>query len=330
MKGFKFVPTRRKVDIGKLVADIKTWERRMRLREYFFDNENEEQDQEYSKQRKSSDWTPNSGRDLWLDLYVETVRDDIIKGLHRNFKMNITENEEKALKELLYDDSIVIRPSDKSSAVVIMNKSDYEDEVYTELEDNGTYKTVKDDLTTKIENKIKKCVESMYKRNIITKEMRGYLLPKGSRPGKVQGNPKIHKKNHPLRTIVNGNNHATENMTEVVENELEENVKNFSTYIKDTTDFLRKLQNIQQPLTNDTIMFCLDVKALYPSVPRLEARDACEQALKNRTNPTIPTECVLEMLDLVLENNHFSFNGKNFIRYEISISQMTMDIFRLS
>ena len=63
-------------------------------------------------------------------------------------------------------------------------------------------------------------------------------------------------------------------------------------------------------------MFCLDVKALYPSVPRLEARDACEQALKNRTNPTIPTECVLEMLDLVLENNHFSFNGKNFIQTE--------------
>jgi hypothetical protein len=37
-KGFKFVPSRRKVDIGKLIADIKTWERRMRLREYFFDD----------------------------------------------------------------------------------------------------------------------------------------------------------------------------------------------------------------------------------------------------------------------------------------------------
>jgi hypothetical protein len=25
-KGFKFVPSRRKVDIGKLIADIQTWE----------------------------------------------------------------------------------------------------------------------------------------------------------------------------------------------------------------------------------------------------------------------------------------------------------------
>jgi hypothetical protein len=62
-----------------------------------------------------------------------------------------------------------------------------------------------EDLTVKIENKLKKKVESisMYKGNLITKEMKGYLIPKGSRPGKVQGNPKMHKKNNPCRVIVN-------------------------------------------------------------------------------------------------------------------------------
>jgi hypothetical protein len=40
------------------------------------------------------------------------------------------------------------------------------------------YKEIKEDLTTKIENKIKKKVEGMYKRNVITKEMKGYLIPK--------------------------------------------------------------------------------------------------------------------------------------------------------
>jgi hypothetical protein len=43
-KGFKFVHSRRKVDIGKLIADIKTWERRMRLREYFFDDKDQDQE----------------------------------------------------------------------------------------------------------------------------------------------------------------------------------------------------------------------------------------------------------------------------------------------
>ena len=47
-----------------------------------------------------------------------------------------------------------------------------------------------------------------------------------------------------------------------------------------------------------------------------EARIACEKALQKRQNPSIPTVCVLNMLDLVLENNHFGFNGKNYIQTE--------------
>jgi hypothetical protein len=35
-----------------LIADIQTWERRMRLREYFFDDKDQDQDQEYSKFKK--------------------------------------------------------------------------------------------------------------------------------------------------------------------------------------------------------------------------------------------------------------------------------------
>ena len=54
--------------------------------------------------------------------------------------MNITNQGGKALKELLYDESIVIRPSDKSSGIVILNRSEYENEINNELKDNGTYK----------------------------------------------------------------------------------------------------------------------------------------------------------------------------------------------
>ena len=113
----------------------------------------------------------------------------------------------------------------------------------------------------------------MYKRNVITKEIKGYLIPKGSQPGKVQANPKIHKTNHPLRTIVNGNNDATENMAEVVEHELMENVCNLKSYIKDTTELLQKLNKIPQPLPGNSIMFCLDVKALIPKCSKKGSKD---------------------------------------------------------
>jgi hypothetical protein len=70
-------------------------------------------------------------------------------------------------------------------------------------------------------------------------------------------------------------------MAEIVEHELMENVCNLKSYIKDTTELLQKLNNIPQPLPGNNIMFCLDVKALYPSVPRKEARIACENPLQN-------------------------------------------------
>jgi len=109
--------------------------------------------------------------------------------------------------------------------------------------------------------------------------MKGYFLPKDTRPGRVQGNPKVHKTNNPLRVIINGRHGATENIAEFVENELSENVSNLPSFIKDSTDFLNKLNSIPQPLPYNTIMFCLDVKALYPSVPREEAKLACRKAL---------------------------------------------------
>ena len=57
-------------------------------------------------------------------------------------------------------------------------------------------------------------------------------------------------------------------------------------------------------------------KRYTPSVPRKEARIACEKALQKCQKPSIPTVCVLNMLGLVLENNHFGFNGKNYIQTE--------------
>lgn len=103
-------------------------------------------------------------------------------------------------------------------------------------------------------------------------------------------------------------------MAKVVEQELSENVRSLNTYIKDTTYFLQKLNNISQPQPNETIMFCLDAKALYLSVPRIEAKSACKTALENRTSKTISTDSVLEMMDLVLENNNLRFDNKQSLQ----------------
>ena len=164
--------------------------------------------------------------------------------------------------------------------------------------------------------KFRKSVKVCTKRQSITKEMKGYFLPKDTRPGRVLCNSKVHKTNNRLRVIINGRHGATENIAEFVENELSENVSNLASFIKDSTDFLNKINYIPQPLPYNTIMFCLDVKALYPSVPREEAKRACRKALDKRTNHNLPTDDALILIDIVLENNIFSFNNNHYVQTE--------------
>ncbi|XP_070548135.1 uncharacterized protein [Ptychodera flava] len=157
----------------------------------------------------------------------------------------------------------------------------------------------------------------MYRNGHIDKETRNYMKVKTTNPGKVKANPKMHKPGHPIRTIISGIGHATEPLAEFAELELEENVTQLNSYIRDTPHFLRRVQEeVQQPLPEGAIIFCMDVRALYPSVPRKEGMIACKQALDRRKQQIPPTEDIMEAIDTVLDNNHFEFAGQHYIQTE--------------
>ncbi|KAH3837969.1 hypothetical protein DPMN_111374 [Dreissena polymorpha] len=63
-------------------------------------------------------------------------------------------------------------------------------------------------------------------------------------------------------------------MADIVEDQLRGHVKSIPSFVRDTMDFLNRIQKVKQPLPEGTLIFCLDVKALYTSVPIDEARAA--------------------------------------------------------
>ena len=85
-RGLMFIPSRKKVDISKLLADLREWERRMRLKEYFYEDSDHtihgQDEMNYTtKTTKAREmnkvFMPPSGRDLNLDLYIDIVKEDI-------------------------------------------------------------------------------------------------------------------------------------------------------------------------------------------------------------------------------------------------------------
>ena len=325
-KGLKFIPTRKKVNMATILADLREWERKMRLAEYFHDSK-EDQDQtadpgtvdkihrNIEATERNKIWMPPPGRDPSLDLYIEMVKEDIINGMKRTGD-NLTNQERQAFRELMKDDSIVIRPADKGSGIVILDKDKYVNKVNDDLANNATYKKLPKDTLQTVTNKVKKLARDLHRNGCIDDQTRKYMLPNNPRHGKVKANPKMHKQDNPIRTIVSSINHPTEKLAEVAESELKEWVESLETYIKDTTHFLHILNNDLKTLPREAILFTMDVKALYPSVPRKEGLEACRKALDHRTKKDIPTEAVIDMIQLVLDNNTFQFHDQHYVQTE--------------
>ena len=115
--------------------------------------------------------------------------------------------------------------------------------------------------------------------------------------------PKIHKKmeNPPGRPIVSGNGCPTEKISQLVDFFLQPHVKLLPSYIKDTTHFLLKLNQLGN-LPPNTILAPLDVASLYTNIPNTEGLEAARLALhRMRSRMCHPSnESLTELLKMVL------------------------------
>ena len=72
---------------------------------------------------KMSDFTPDSNRDVHLDVYLKTVEHEILNSKSRRVKSNLKKEERDAIKELRRNKDIIFQ-ADKGGAVVIQNRAD--------------------------------------------------------------------------------------------------------------------------------------------------------------------------------------------------------------
>ena len=190
--------------------------------------------------------------------------------LKKSKKINLTKEENSAFHELLHNDDIIIRPADKGSGIVVIDKEEYIESLEKEMEQSSAYERTDNDRTEEAHKKVKKLVNKMNRDGLVSDDLKNYLTPKYVQRGKLKGNPKLHKANAPYRAIVSGIGTPIERLAELAEHELKGFVEQSHSYIRDTTDFIVKLRSVDEPLPTDAILFCFDVVKLYTSVPRKE------------------------------------------------------------
>jgi len=226
----------------------------------------------------------------------------------------------ESLRNLINDESIVIKKADKSNTIIIMNQEDYVKEVERQLNDEKYYQKVNKDPSLEIKSKISTCIDEISKNNSSVNEEFD-TFPLKIRTPQFYILPKTHKipdhtlpLNYPGRPIISGCNSYTENLSKFIDSILQPLMKSLPSYIKDTTDFIKKLKSIPQ-LSDSSLLVSLDVTSLYTNIPHVDGIKACKYFLDNSLNHNrLSSEDICKIITLILENNNFQFNGTNYIQ----------------
>jgi hypothetical protein len=193
-----------------------------------------------------------------------------------------------------------------------MDKTTYLQEAERQLSDCRFYEKLDSDPTLDFTQKITRALEAMHVRGHIDDKTMEYLTPEDPKPGLFYLLPKFHKENNSWRSIVSANGHPTEKISKFIDFHLRPFVENLPSHIKDTTDYLKKMANLT--ILENTTLVTMDVTSLCTNILHDDGIAACRKIWEQRTVQEPPTECLVEMLTLVLKNNNFTFDGNHYLQ----------------
>ena len=104
--------------------------------------------------RKKSKFNPK-GKDAAIELYLSRLEEEILSIDTNVSYSNLTRKERKALHSLRNDRSIIIKPADKGSCVVVWDREDYLREAELQLGDKSVY----EELSWEAEGELQKIIE---------------------------------------------------------------------------------------------------------------------------------------------------------------------------
>lgn len=320
-KGLKFIPTRNlnESDCRNLEFDASRLTRSLLLKDYFFEKAGEKQDQdlgsfpEVVSFKPQSNFCPSSSNFASTNNFIKgfeaLTSEESIKNYKIPVKHNLAFGELKLIKELGRNEEIVIKPADKGSGVVILDKSDYIkkaeelllSEDYTKLEDDPMPKWIK-----KTDELIQKGVSlGLWPQ----KESKWLRVKKPQIPA-LYGLPKVHKAGVPLRPVVSSIDSPSMNLAKLIDLVLQPFVKSTTGFLQDTKHFLQVIESLNkaQDLENSKL-FSLDVEALYPSIPHKEAVQVVKHFVGLLDWEQDKIQFFVDLVDFVLGYSFFEFNG---------------------
>ena len=233
-------------------------------------------------------------------------------------KRNLTTLELDSLDKLSKNNEIVIKPADKGSAIVILNKCDYIYEANQQLSNRQFYSPVNHDLSHDHTTEINSFLTQMHTKSEISDKCLKYLCEQHTKPGRFYLLPKIHKNKLPPpgRPIISAIGSPTEKISQFVDFFLQPMLPKMKSYVKDTGHFLHLIDKVG-PLPDNIIIGTLDVTSLYTNVPLNGAKEAVQNTLSEERNPDSnpSNQSLIELLEMIFSMNNFTFSDGEILHH---------------
>ena len=248
---------------------------------------------------------------------MSQVESDIFKAIGRPLGYsNLSREEWYAIRSLADDRNIVIKRTDKGSSVVIWDRNDYVKEVEIQLSNQNVYRSVefKGKILMELVEKSNHFFKSLKTSSIILgKELQyfTYKYKKATSLGKMYLLPKIHQRlfDVPGWPVISNPDTPTEKVSEFLDHHLKPVMQEGESYIKDTSDFLNKIKNVNA-IPENAILVTADMVGFYPSIPHQDGLEALREALDKRKTQKVATGKLVKMAEFALKNNYFQFSDK--------------------
>ncbi|CAF1253614.1 unnamed protein product [Didymodactylos carnosus] len=244
-----------------------------------------------------------------------------IKGLLNDFGLNTEKilkhaisnlsKEETEAITLSKDSNLVISKVDKGNAIVVLNKDDYLSKAQELLNDQSAFKKLNSNLTIKREHEFINFLLELKRNKLITEDHYKIMRPRtGSRTPEAYFLVKVHKNNLPLRPIISSYDSYNYNTAKYLANLLTPALRDAPSYVKDTFDFVDKIQNNKQM---PGLLCSLDVSSLFTNVPLEKAIPIAIEKIR-KYHPLLPIDDtnLKELFYYCTKTTNFKFNNENY------------------
>lgn len=322
-KGLSFIPTTniRKKQKETLKGETQEFHRKLKLAAFFEGSD----DTEYTPFMPKSNWEPKANQipDTITDLIRENNNTiNALNPKNHKDKNNLSRGESQALFRLAKNKHIIIKPADKGSAIVIMDRTQYIHEAHRQLNNTTHYKKLMRPIYMDTALEIQDIIQTLVHNKHITKKQSFYLRGEEKpRPRIFYLLPKIHKPPQSWtipyevpagRPIVSDCNSESYRIAEYIDHFLTPLSSRHNSYIKDTYDFINKIKNTK--ITQNAFLFTIDIDSLYTNINTTAGLRAVKDCMEKYPNNSRPDTQLLQLLEISLSRNDFEFDKEHYLQ----------------